>query len=76
MLSILNKRAFIIAVCKKCIIRLSLLDLWIRSVNADLKLTHFCSERRFKSDTPPLHLPTAYAAGAVSRLAFTIPAAR
>ncbi len=46
------------------------------TVNADLKLTHFCSERRFKSDTPPLHLPTAYAAGAVSRLAFTIPAAR
>lgn len=45
-------------------------------VNADLKLTHFCSERRFKSDTPPLHLPTAYATGAVSRLAFTIPAAR
>ena len=45
-------------------------------VNADLKLTHFCSERRFKSDTPPLHLPTAYTAGAVSRLAFTIPAAR
>ena len=33
-------------------------------------------QRRFKSDTPPLHLPTAYAAGAVSRLAFTIPAAR
>jgi hypothetical protein len=48
----------------------------VRAVNADLKLTHFCSERRFKSDTPPLHLPTAYAAGAVSRLAFTIPAAR
>ncbi|MHB8851631.1 MAG: DUF932 domain-containing protein [Acidithiobacillus ferriphilus] len=46
------------------------------AVNADLKLTHFCSERRFKSDTPPLHLPTAYAAGVVSRLAFTIPAAR
>ncbi len=45
-------------------------------VNADIKLTHFCSERRFKSDTPPLHLPTAYAAGAVSRLAFTMPAAR
>ena len=27
-------------------------------VNADLKLTHFYSERRLKSDTPPLHLPT------------------
>ena len=24
------------------------------NVNADLKLTHFCSERRFKSDTPPI----------------------
>ena len=45
-------------------------------VNADLKLTHFRSERRFKSDTPPLLLPAAYEAGAVSRLAFTIPAAR
>ena len=45
-------------------------------VNADLKLTHFCSERRFKSDTPPLRLHPAYAVGAVSRLAFTIPAAR
>lgn len=28
-------------------------------VNADLKLTHFCNERRFKTDTPPLHLNTA-----------------
>ena len=28
-------------------------------VNADSKLTHFCSERRFKTDTPPLHLNTA-----------------
>ena len=49
---------------------------YLIDVNADLKLTHFCSERRFKSDTPPLHLPTAYASGAISRLAFTIPAAR
>ena len=48
----------------------------IIDVNADLKLIQFCSERRFKSDTPPLRLHTAYAAGAVSRLAFTIPAAR
>ena len=46
------------------------------SVNADLKLTHFCSKRRFKSDTPPFPPHTAYAAGAVSRLLFTIPAAR
>ena len=28
-------------------------------VNADSKLTHFCNERRFKTDTPPLHLNTA-----------------
>ena len=28
------------------------------AVNADLKLTHFSSERRLKSDTPPLHPPT------------------
>lgn len=37
---------------------------------------YFCCQRRFKSDTPPLHLPNAYAAGAVSRLLFTMPAAR
>jgi hypothetical protein len=30
-------------------------------VNADLKLIQICSERRFKSDTPPLRLHTAYA---------------
>jgi hypothetical protein len=45
-------------------------------VNADLKLTHFCSERRFKSDTPPFHCHAAYLAGGASRLPFTIPAAR
>ena len=27
--------------------------LGIAIVNADLKLTHFCGERRFKTDTPP-----------------------
>ena len=27
-------------------------------VNADLKLTRFCNKRRFKTDTPPLHLNT------------------
>ena len=45
-------------------------------VNADLKLTHFCSGCRFKTDTPPLRSHTAYALGAVSRLLFAIPAAR
>ena len=45
-------------------------------VNADLKLTHFFLNCRFKADTPPLHLHTTYALGAVSRLLFTIPAAR
>ena len=28
-------------------------------VNADSKLTHFCGDRRFKTDTPPLPLNTA-----------------
>ncbi|WP_143021663.1 hypothetical protein [Nitrosospira sp. Nsp18] len=45
-------------------------------VNTDLKLTHFCSERRFETDTPTLRSHTAYALGAISRLLFTIPATR
>ena len=43
-------------------------------VNADLKLTHFCSKRRFVSDTPPFPPHTAYAAGAVSSLGNRTPA--
>ena len=46
------------------------------SVNSDLKLIQFSTKQRFKTDTPPLRSHTAYALGAVSRLLFTIPAAR
>jgi hypothetical protein len=45
-------------------------------VNADLKLIHFLLNCRFKIDTPPLRSHIAYAFDAVSRLLFTIPAAR
>lgn len=45
-------------------------------VNSDLKLIQFSTKQRFKTDTPPLRSHTTYAFDAVSRLLFTIPAAR